>query len=221
MNELYHVEGIVNRGFVGQITYTICLEKPCTEMDIHLTYDYAELRYQDAKMTPEDVIQVYLPAHIRQKYSEIKHPMLKEYVALSEEERRNHPVITPAIFEELCRTSEQNCRRNPEITPEVLKDTIAAIKEMSGSEVDEETARKILIYDIDLKTEIHPLAMLNDEFIGCIHKQLPDRHMIFKGDEVSHGCIPQEKFEGVLKITLLVFNVAKDNTHYTLTVSGQ
>ncbi len=177
MKELYHVEGTLNQGFVGQITYTVCLEKPCTEMDIHLTYDYAELRYQDDKMTPEEVIKVY--------------------------------------------GSEEKCRKNPEITPQVLRDTIEAIKKMSGSEIDEATARKILIYDIDLKTEIHPLAMLNDEFIGCIHKQLPDRHMIFKGDEVSHGCIPQETFEGVLKITLLVFNVAKDNTHYTLTVSGQ
>ena len=177
MKELYSVEGILNRNFRGQITYTVCLEEPCTEMDIHLTYDFAELRYQDDKMTPEEVIKVY--------------------------------------------GSEEKRRKNPEITPEVLRDTIAAIKEMSGSEIDEEKARKILIYDIDLKTEIHPLAMLNDEFIGCIHKQLPDRHMIFKGDEVSNGCIPQEKFEGVLKITLLVFNVAKDNTHYTLTVSGQ
>ena len=50
---------------------------------------------------------------------------------------------------------------------------------------------------------------------------LPDRHMIFRGDYASEGCIPQERFEGVLKVTLLVFNVAKDNTHYTLTVSGK
>ena len=221
MKELYHVEGIVNRGFVGQITYMICLEEPCTEMDIHLTYDYAELRYQDNKMTPAEVIQVYMPPHLRKKYPQISPPVLKEYFALSEEERRSHPIITPEMLAEIYPASEENCRRNPEITPEVLRNTIAAIKEMSGSEVDEERARKILIYDIDLKTEIHPLAMLNDEFIGCIHKQLPDRHMIFRGEEVSHGCIPQEKFEGVLKITLLVFNVAKDNTHYTLTVSGK
>ena len=221
MKELYHVEGIVNRGFVGQITYMVCLEEPCTEMDIHLTYDYAELRYQDNKMTPAEVIQVYMPPHLRQKYPQITTPVLKEFDALSEEERRSHPIITPEIFDEIYPASEENCRRNPEITPEVLRNTIAAIKEMSGSEVDEERARKILIYDIDLKTEIHPLAMLNDEFIGCIHKQLPDRHMIFRGDKVSHGCIPQEKFEGVLKVTLLVFNVAKDNTRYTLTVSGK
>ena len=177
MNELYRVEGILNKSFMGQITYTVCLEKPCTELDIHLTYDYAELRYQDDKMTPEEIVRVY--------------------------------------------KTEEIARKNPEITPEVLRNTIAAVKEMSGEEIDEERARKILIYEIDLKTEIHPLAMLNDEFIGCIHKQLPDRHMIYRGDFASEGCIPQEKFEGVLKITLLVFNIARDNTHYTLTVSGK
>ena len=92
---------------------------------------------------------------------------------------------------------------------------------MSGYVITEAEARKFLVYDIDLKTEIHPLATLNDEFIGCIHKQLPDRHMIFSKDFTSLGCIPQERLEGVLKITLLVFNVAKDNTRYTLSVSGQ
>ena len=221
MKELYHVEGTLNKGFVGQITYMVCLDKPCTEMDIHLTYDYAELRYQDDKMTPTDVIEVYLTPDKRSKYPLITTPLLREFDKMSEEDRLNHPILTPEVFRECLEAAEKNRRNYPEITPEVLKNTIAAIKEMSGSEIDEEKARKILIYDIDLKTEIHPLAMLNDEFIGCIHKQLPDRHMIFKGEEVSHGCIPQEKFEGVLKITLLVFNVAKDNTHYTLTVSGQ
>ena len=90
-----------------------------------------------------------------------------------------------------------------------------------GYTISEAEARRYLVYDIDLKTEIHPLATLNDEFIGCIHKQLPDRHMIFSKDFTSLGCIPQERFEGVLKITLLVFNVARDNTRYTLSVSGQ
>ena len=177
MNQIYRVEGTLNMGFVGQITYMVSLEKPCTELDIHLTYDYAELRYQDDKMTPEEIVRVY--------------------------------------------KTEEIARKNPEITPEVLRNTIAAVKEMSGEEIDEERARKILIFEIDLKTEIHPLAMLTDEFIGCIHKQLPDRHMIYRGDFASEGCIPQEKFEGVLKITLLVFNIARDNTHYTLTVSGK
>jgi hypothetical protein len=91
---------------------------------------------------------------------------------------------------------------------------------MSGCDIDDERVRKILIREIDLKTEIHPLVMLNDQFVGCVHRQIPDRHLIFKGDFATEGCIPQEKFEGVLKITVLVFNVVKDNTHYTLTVSG-
>ena len=44
MKEIYHVEGMVNKGFVGQITYMVSLEEPCTELDIPLTYDYAALR---------------------------------------------------------------------------------------------------------------------------------------------------------------------------------
>ena len=221
MTELYHVEGTVNKGFVGQITYMICLDKPCTELDVHFTYDYAELRYQDEKMTPTDVIEVYLPEEQRKKYSMITNQAFREFSAMSEEERRNHPTITPEIYRECVEASENKRRRYPEITPEVLQNTIVAVKNMSGEDIDEARARRILIYEIDLKTEIHPLATLNDEFIGCIHRQLPDRHMIFRGDYATEGCIPQEKFEGVLKITLLVFNVAKDNTHYTLTVSGK
>ena len=179
MKELYSVEGILNRNFRGQITYTVCLEEPCDELDVHLTYDYAELRYRDEKanLGRDRILESY--------------------------------------------GTEEHYRECPPITPEVLEKTIREVSDMSGYVITEAEARKFLVYDIDLKTEIHPLATLNDEFIGCIHKQLPDRHMIFSKDFTSLGCIPQERLEGVLKITLLVFNVAKDNTRYTLSVSGQ
>ena len=179
MKELYSVEGILNRDFRGQITYTVCLEEPCDELDVHLTYDYAELRYRDerANLGRDRILEIY--------------------------------------------GTEEHYRECPPITPEVLEKTIREVSDMSGYVITEAEARKFLVYDIDLKTEIHPLATLNDEFIGCIHKQLPDRHMIFSKDFTSLGCIPQERLEGVLKITLLVFNVAKDNTRYTLSVSGQ
>ena len=179
MNELYRVEGTLNKSFVGQITYTVCLEKPCPELDIHLTYEFAELRYRDdqARLSTPEIMRIY--------------------------------------------GSEEHYRECPSITPEVLEKTIREVSEMSGYTISEAEARRYLVYDIDLKTEIHTLATLNDEFIGCVHKHLPDRHMIFRPDFASHGCIPQEKMEGVLKVTLLVFNVAKDNTRYTLSVSGQ
>ena len=176
MKELYRVEGTLNKSFMGQITYMISLEEPCTELDVHLTYDYAELRYRDDDLPPEEIIKVY--------------------------------------------KTEEYFRSCPPITPAVLEKTIREVSDMSGYVITEAEARKFLVYDIDLKTEIHPLATLNDQFIGCIHKQLPDRHMIFRGDYASHGCIPQSRMEGVLKITLLVFNVAKDQTRYTLRVSG-
>ena len=179
MKELYSVEGTLNRGFRGQITYTVCLEEPCDELDVHLTYDYAELRYRDEKanLGRDRILEIY--------------------------------------------GTEEHYRECPPITPEVLEKTIREVSDMSGYTISEAEARKYLVYDIDLKTEIHPLATLNDEFIGCIHKQLPDRHMIFSKDFTSLGCIPQERLEGVLKITLLVFNIARDNTRYTLSVSGQ
>ena len=179
MKELYFVEGTLNRGFRGQITYTVCLEEPCTELDIHLTYDYAELRYRDEQASPDksEILQIY--------------------------------------------GSEEHYLECPAITPAVLEKTVREVSDMSGYVISEAEARKFLVYDIDMKTEIHPLAMLNGDFIGCIHKQKPDRHMIFRRGYTSHGCIPQERMEGVLKITLLVFNVARDHTRYTLTVSGR
>ena len=154
MHKLYHVEGTLDRGFVGQITYMVCLEKPCEKLDIHFSFDNDKRTY-----SPED------------------------------------------------------------ITPELIADTIETCREKYGIEGSEEEARRVILSD--MKTEIHTLATLNDEFIGCIHRQLTDRHMLYDGDFASEGCIAVQKFEGVLKVTVLVFNVIKDNTHYQLTVSGE
>ena len=154
MKQIYQIEGVVNRGFVGQITYTVCLEEPLRTLDIHFSFDGDKRTFR-----PED------------------------------------------------------------ITPELIAETIdAAEKKCGGLKLDEKRAREVILYD--MKTEIHTLATINDEFIGCVHKQLTDRHMRYEGDEASEGCIPREQFDGVLKVTVLVFNVIKDDTHYALTVSG-
>lgn len=58
-----------------------------------------------------------------------------------------------------------------------------------------------------MKTEIHTMAELNDNFIGCIHRQLTDRHMLYTKEFTSDGCLAQDTFSGVLKVTVLVFNV--------------
>lgn len=71
------------------------------------------------------------------------------------------------------------------------------------------------------KTEIHISASLNDQFIGCIHKQLLCRHMHFGPDELSEGCLMPENIDGVLKVTVLAFQVLMDDTPYTVTVSGK
>ena len=73
----------------------------------------------------------------------------------------------------------------------------------------------------ETKTEIHICASLNDVFIGCIHKQLTCRHMHFSPEDLSEGCIMPGRLEGVLKVTVLAFQVLMDDTPYTVTVSGK
>ncbi len=154
MNELYRVEGTLSRGFVGQITYTVCLEEPLQKLDIHFTFDQDKRKYR-----PEEVT------------------------------------------DELIRDTKALCLKNYDLT------------------VDDDRARDIILGD--MKTEIHTLATVNDEFLGCVHKQLTDRHMLWDGENASEGCIPRPVFDGVLKVTVLVFNVIKDGTGYVLTVSGE
>lgn len=39
MKKIYEAGGILNKGFVGQISYTVCLDKEYKEMDIAFTFD--------------------------------------------------------------------------------------------------------------------------------------------------------------------------------------
>lgn len=152
MKELYRVEGILNEGFVGQITYMISLEEVYHKLDIEFTFD--KRVYTGADITPERLAQ----------------------------------------------------------TRDILE------KEYHLTGTDAELRQAMLD---KMKAEIHTLATLNDEFIGCIHKQLVTRHMHYDYPEASEGCIPRETFDGVLKVTVLVFNVIMDNTRYALTVRAE
>ena len=131
MKMIYHAEGKLCKDFVGQISYTVCLDQTYEELDI-------EFSFQPQHFRPEDVT----------------------------------PELEHAIYHEM-------------------------------------------------KTEIHTLATLNDEFIGCIHRQLTTRHMHFSSTEATEGCIPLASVEGVLKVTILAFSVLLDNTEYTLTVRAR
>ena len=74
----------------------------------------------------------------------------------------------------------------------------------------------------ETKTEIHISATLNDRFIGGIHKQLTCRHMHFGADDLSEGCLmPEMPMKGVLKVTVLAFQILMDDTPYTVTVTGR
>ena len=150
--QIYRVGGMLDSGFVGQITYTISLDQVYDELDIHFSFD--KRLYSESDVTPEliDRLQTLCTA----KYDAPIYPV--------------------------------------------------------------EEFRQTILHE--MKTEIHTMAELNDNFIGCIHRQLTDRHMLYTKEFTSDGCLAQDTFSGVLKVTVLVFNVLLDNTQYTLTVSG-
>ena len=152
MKKIYHAEGLLERNFVGQITYTVCLEQPLNKLDIEFSFD--KQHYTESDLTPE---------------------LMAEFADV--------------------------CKRKYGLT---------------GSPAE---VRHSMLTEV--KTEIHTLATLNGEFIGCVHKQLTTRHMTYDGECASDGCIPQSRIEGVLQLTVLVFNVLMDGTHYALTVRGE
>ncbi len=148
MKTIYRVGGILNKGFVGQISYTVCLDQEYDTMDLEFSFD-------------------------KQRYTEITEDLKAELI-------------------EAC---------NGEYGAETAsgEQIIGAVKEM--------------------KTEIHTILSMNDTFIGGVHKQLTTRHMLFSPEETSEGCIPQKSIHGVIKITLVVFNVILDDTHYEVVLS--
>ena len=150
--QIYRVGGMLDAGFVGQITYTISLDQVYDELDIHFSFD----KRLDSKID-----------------------------------------VTPELIDRL--------------------QTLCTAKYNAPTYPAEEFRQTILH---EMKTEIHTMAELNDNFIGCIHRQLTDRHMLYTKEFTSDGCLAQDTFSGVLKVTVLVFNVLLDNTQYTLTVSG-
>lgn len=150
MKTFYKVGGILNKGFVGQISYTVCLDKTYESMELTFSFD---------------------------------------------EEKRRHAVITPEIKAEF----------------------IAACNGQYG--MDTATDAQVIDAMGQMKTEIHTIATMNDCFIGGIHRQLTTRHMRFAPGQASEGCIPQASIHGVIKLTLVVFNVIMDDTHYEVILS--
>ena len=153
MKQIYQVEGSLPKDFVGQISYTISLEKTYQKLDIGFRFDK---QYFTAETLDEETL---------------------------------HKII------DYCRTHY-------------------------GMELSEDSNPAEAIIK-NAKTEIQLLAFLNDEFIGGIHRQMTERHMIFTADEATEGCIPQKSMKGVLKVVIPVFNVLMDDTRYCLWVEGE
>ena len=116
--QIYRVGGMLDAGFVGQITYTVSLDQVYDELDIHFSFD--KRLYSESDITPEliDRLQTLCTA----KYNAPTYPV--------------------------------------------------------------EEFRQTILHE--MKTEIHTMAELNDNFIGCIHRQLTDRHMLYTKEFTSH-----------------------------------
>ncbi len=142
------MSGTLSKGFVGQIAYTVCLDRTYHTLDAGLSFDKRTL---------------------------------------------------------------------PEITQEVKDEVRQQVKELYGGEF--KTEEELTDACSSMKTEIQLLVHMNDEFIGGIHRQLTDRHMIISRDHATEGGLPQAEISGVIKIIVLVFNVLQDDTHYTVTLS--
>lgn len=154
MKKIYEVGGTVNRGFVGQISYAICLNQPCDALDIHFSFEDEKRQYTETEITDlvkQEFLTACAPYH------------LKDF----SEDKLVHTILN------------------------------------------------------ECKTEIHTIAYMNDTFIGGIHKQSSDIHMLYTATSTTEGCIPQDYLSGVIKVTLIFFNVIKDNTSYSLSISCQ
>ena len=153
MQLLYKAGGTLSKDFIGQISYTVCLDREYEELDIEFSFD-------------------------KQKYT------------------------AADVTEDMVRELTDYCRSNYGLELPPGADPVTEIVE-------------------NAKTEIHTLAMLNDKFMGCVHRQLTNRHMHFCSSSATEGCLPQPDLQGVLKVTILVFNVLMDDTNYTLQVSAR
>lgn len=148
MKTIYTIGGILNKGFVGQISYTVCLDREYKEMDVGFRFD--KQHYRD-------------------------------------------------------------------LTREVRSELLADCKGKYDSELATEEQINSALQG--MKTEIHTIAAMNDDFIGGIHKQLTERHMHYSPEYTSEGCIPQKSLHGVIRLTLVVFNVIRNHTSYEVTLS--
>lgn len=148
--QVYQAGGVLDKGFVGQISYTVCLDKEYEELDIEFSFGSEKQYYRD---------------------------------------------ITKELIQEI-KLECQNQNDSTDMREESLIDAIGG-----------------------MKTEIHTIALMNDVFIGGVHRQLSSRHMTFTKDFTTEGCIPQKSIDGVIHLTLVVFNVILPDTAYTVKVS--
>ncbi len=72
-----------------------------------------------------------------------------------------------------------------------------------------------------IKTEIQLAVFINGDFAGNVHKPGRKKEIILGENESSYGCLPCKDMQGMIKIVVNVFNVAENQTAYTLEIKGE
>lgn len=105
------------------------------------------------------------------------------------------------------------------ITPEIRETFVAQCQGRYGVETwsQEELDKRIQ----GMKTELQLLVMMDDVFLGGVHRGENPKHIHIDAHSATNGCIPCSAIQGALKISVLAFMVCDTNTSYTLRVSGK
>lgn len=149
MNKIYEVNGTLNKGFVGQISYTVCLQATYNEMAIDFSFN-----------------------------------------------KQHYDIITDDLKQWL-------------------------IDECKGRYNMASASDKVLTQTLKgMKSELQVIVTMNDTFIGGVHRQENPKHLYFSNEQTTEGCMPQSSIHGVIKITLVIFSIISDDTHYALALSA-
>ena len=107
MKLIYEAKGSVNKGFIGQIAYTVCLDKTYKELDVHLTFDKQRLK----RLTPERRDEIY--NQMREKYGiEISEAQIKKIAVVCR--YCNSNLSEPHPTQSAVENTEHNAHTKPE-----------------------------------------------------------------------------------------------------------
>lgn len=121
----------------------------------------------------------------------------------------------PEDFESLSVELSFNKREVTAVTPEIREETRIAFENNFGGLVTNEMIDNSIRR---MKAEINMSLFINEEFIGCAHRDDENKRIMLTKEEASLGFKPITSLKGVIKIVLNVISIVDDETEYKLSV---